>query len=72
MLVGESVSASDIVDAERRKLAIEHLSQSEMRLSQIVGLLGYGNQSALNRSCQRWFGKSPGAVRESIQRGERI
>lgn len=62
-LAQESASAGDIIDDERRKLAAEHLARPEMRLSQIVGLLGYSNQSAFNRSCQRWFGRAPGVIR---------
>ena len=32
---------------------------------QIAGLLGYSEQSALNRSCRRWFGQTPRQYRAS-------
>jgi AraC-like DNA-binding protein len=34
-----------------------------LEFSHIAGLLGYTEQSALNRSCRRWFGKTPGECR---------
>jgi AraC-like DNA-binding protein len=30
-----------------------------MPFSQIAGLLGYSEQSAFNRACRLWFGKTP-------------
>lgn len=35
------------------------LTEPGLHRHQIVGLLGYTQQSALNRSCRRWFGKTP-------------
>ena len=40
-----------------------------LHLSQITGLLGYSEQSALNRSCRRWFGKTPRQYRAELQVG---
>ena len=34
-------------------------------VSQIAGLLGYTEQSTLNRSCRRWFGMTPRQYRAS-------
>lgn len=53
----------DVLDRERRLLAERYLAQSGLYLGQISGLLGYAEQSAFNRSCRRWFGKTPRAIR---------
>jgi len=49
----------DLIERERRAQAAKYLAEPGLRLSQIAGLLGYTEQSALNRSCRRWFGKTP-------------
>ena len=40
----------------------------EMRipLAQLAGLLGFSEQSAMTRSCRRWFGVPPSALRRQI------
>ena len=58
-MVDEGVRCQDIIDRERRTQAARYLAEPGLHLSQIAGLLGYTEQSALNRSCQRWFGKTP-------------
>lgn len=64
-LAERGLTLAGIVDAERRRLAEAHLSQPEMLLTQVTGLLGYANQSALNRSCRRWFNATPEQLRRS-------
>ena len=54
-----------LLDAERRALARHYLSEPDLRLTQIAGMLGYSDQSALNRSCRRWFGTTPRALRKA-------
>ncbi|MET0474596.1 MAG: AraC family transcriptional regulator [Mycobacterium sp.] len=58
-LAAEGVRCQDVIDSERRKLAVKYLAKPGLQLGQIAGLLGYTEQSALNRSCRRWFGKTP-------------
>lgn len=53
----------DIVDGVRRNRAEEYLPHRDIPLIQIAALLGYNNQTSLNRSCLRWFGKPPNALR---------
>ncbi|HEY1089865.1 MAG TPA: AraC family transcriptional regulator [Burkholderiaceae bacterium] len=53
----------DIVDDVRRSRAQEYLRYGAMPLSQLTGLLGYSDQSSLNRSCVRWFGRTPAQLR---------
>lgn len=62
-LEAEGTRCQDVIDAERRMLAVKYLAKPGLELSQIAGMLGYTEQSALNRSCQRWFAKTPGQLR---------
>lgn len=55
----EGARCQDIIDRERRAQAARYLAEPDLHLSQIAGLLGYAEQSALNRSCRRWFGRTP-------------
>jgi AraC-like DNA-binding protein len=58
-LATEGARCQDVIDRERRTQAARYLAEPRLHLGQIAGLLGYTEQSALNRSCQRWFGKTP-------------
>jgi hypothetical protein len=61
----EGVRCHDIIDGERRAHAVRYLAVPGLHLQQIAGLLGYSEQSALNRSCRRWFGQTPRQYRAS-------
>ncbi len=52
-----------IKDRVRKFLAEGYLQQEVLNLGQIAGLLGYAEQSAFSRSCQRWFQASPRQIR---------
>ena len=65
-LVTEGVRCQDLIDRERRTLAATYLAEPELHLSQIAGLLGYAEQSTLNRSCRRWFGQTPRQYRAAL------
>jgi AraC-like DNA-binding protein len=62
-LAAEGRRCQEVIERERRALAARYLAEPGLPLSQIASLLGYAEQSALNRSCRRWFGKTPGQVR---------
>lgn len=53
-----------IKDEVRSEMAHRYLTKSSLPLSQITALLGYSQQSALTRSCQRWFNCKPLALRQ--------
>jgi len=55
----EGARCQDIIDRERRAQAARYFAEPDLHLAQIAGLLGYAEQSALNRSCRRWFGRTP-------------
>lgn len=65
-LTAEGHEFEVLVDSERRALAEYYLSEPELRLTQITGMLGYSDQSALNRSCRRWFNATPRQIRQRL------
>ena len=67
-LVTEDVRCQDLIERERRVLATRYLAEPGLQLGQIAGLLGYAEQSTLNRSCRRWFGKTPRQYRAELQK----
>ncbi|GJF08824.1 HTH-type transcriptional regulator VirS [Mycolicibacterium cyprinidarum] len=66
-LATEDVRCQDLIERERRALATKYLAEPGLHLGQIAGLLGYAEQSTLNRSCRRWFGKTPRQYRADLQ-----
>lgn len=58
-LAAEGARCQDLIDLQRRALAAVYLAEPELPFSQIAGLLGYAEQSVLNRSCRRWIGMTP-------------
>jgi AraC-like DNA-binding protein len=60
----EGTRCQDVIDRERRAQAALYLAEPDLRISHIAGLLGYSEQSTLNRSCRRWFGKTPKQCRD--------
>ncbi len=65
-LADEGAHCHDLIEGARREQAARYLAQPGLHLSQIAGLLGYAEQSTLNRSCRRWFGKTPSQVRADL------
>ncbi|WP_183092360.1 AraC family transcriptional regulator [Nocardioides stalactiti] len=68
-LLEEGIRCQDVIDRERRHQAGRYLAEPGLGLSQIAGLLGYAEQSTFNRSCRRWFGKTPRQVRAGLDAG---
>ncbi|HUR74677.1 MAG TPA: helix-turn-helix domain-containing protein, partial [Sporichthya sp.] len=65
-LAAEGVSGQDVIEQARREQAAKYLAEPRFLLSQIAGLLGYAEQSTLNRSCRRWFGRTPRQYRAEL------
>ncbi len=51
-------------DEVRKETALRYLCETRIPLSQISGMLGLSEQSALARSCKRWFGITPLRLRK--------
>lgn len=62
-LAAQNLYFDEIVDAIRRARALEYLQYPAIPLAQVSALLGYSEQSSLNRACLRWFGQTPATVR---------
>lgn len=60
-------SFATLADTVRREEAERYLGETNLPLSGLATTLGYSEQSVLARSCQRWFGASPSAVRRRLQ-----
>ena len=58
-LQDEGVSFVQIVEDVKRNLAILYLSSGKCNVKDVAHLLGYKEQSALNRAFKRWTGKTP-------------
>ncbi|HEU4428956.1 MAG TPA: AraC family transcriptional regulator ligand-binding domain-containing protein, partial [Myxococcota bacterium] len=57
----------ELRDAHRRKLAIKLLSDTSLTAGEIAHRLGYEDASNFGKACHRWFGLSPGALRERMR-----
>jgi AraC-like DNA-binding protein len=64
-LENEGTSFQALADAARRERAEQLLSQSELSVEAIAGLLGYATPSAFGRAFRRWHSESPGYWRVS-------
>ncbi|MEH6609180.1 MAG: AraC family transcriptional regulator [Halioglobus sp.] len=58
-LSDEQTSYQMLLDKIRRELAVKHLIQGDMQLTQLAYLLGYSELSAFSRSFKKWYGMSP-------------
>ena len=62
----EGVRFADVRDAVMREAALRYLA-GPLPLVQVGEHLGLSEQSALTRSCKRWFGETPLAIRRREQ-----
>lgn len=62
-LAAGGASFEEIKSDIRRTLAQHYLQNTHLPLSQVAALLDYSEQSALTRSCHRWFGQTPLTLR---------
>ena len=64
-LSAQGASFSQLLDAVRRQLAEQYLSDPSLSLSEIGFLLGFREQSTFTRAFRRWTGKAPSAMRDT-------
>lgn len=62
-LSAEQCSFEDLREDVRKEVALRYLRDTRVPLSQLSSLLGLSEQSALTRSCRRWFGTTPARLR---------
>lgn len=63
-----NVCFEDVIDNLRRRRAEQLLPLIALPLSRIADCLGYSSQSSFTRSCHRWFGESPLALRARLSK----
>lgn len=64
-LAEENTSFGELLDDVRRRAARRYLTRTDMPMTQVADLLGFSEQSALSRSCQRWWKTTPTQVRRA-------
>ncbi len=64
-LEAEGSSFEEIREEVRKQSALRYLCETRVPLTQLAGLLGLSEQSALTRSCRRWFAATPSQIRKS-------
>lgn len=62
-LRAEGTTFERLKDEARAELARTYLANPELPMSQVAALLDYSEQSALSRSCRRWFNETPRQLR---------
>lgn len=58
-LADEGTSFAQLLENTRKTMATRYLRESEVSLTQLSGMLGYGDLVAFSRAFHRWYGKSP-------------
>lgn len=64
-LDSEGSSFEAIREELRQDAALRYLRETRIPLGQLAGMLGFSEQSAFTRSCRRWFGQAPSALRKT-------
>jgi len=64
----EKNSYSHIYKSIRQEMAGEYIQDSQMSMIEIAYLLGFSEQANFTRAFRRWYGTSPSAARENLQK----
>lgn len=67
-LADEQTSLRQLVDDERRQLALALVADLRVSLVDVAFRLGFSDQAAFSRAFSRWTGRSPGAHRRALSR----
>lgn len=62
-LAAEDTTFAALLDDVRRDEARRYLTTTDMPMGQIASLLGFAEQATFTRSCRRWWGCTPTALR---------
>jgi AraC-like DNA-binding protein len=65
----EGTTFERLKDEARAELARGYIANRDLPLSHVAALLDYSEQSALTRSCRRWFGRTPRRLRTELSSG---
>ena len=64
-LESHAVRYTELVEAQREKLARIYLRQTRMPLDEVAERLGYGEQTSFGRAFKRWTGMTPQSFRNA-------
>jgi AraC-like DNA-binding protein len=59
----QGTSYQTLLDDVRQELAVWYLKHTEMPAEAVAERLGYSDTSNFSRTCKRWFGLTPRAIR---------
>ena len=62
----QNIRFEQIIDDLRRQRATELLALKALPMTRIAECLGYSSQTTFTRSCRRWFGEAPQALRQRL------
>lgn len=62
-LKAQGTTYQTLLDDVRQELAVWYLLQTKMPVEAIAEQLGYRDTSNFSRTCKRWFGRTPRAIR---------
>lgn len=62
-----NTSYQEILDNARKRIAVDHLANTNKTVDEIAGLLGYNDPSNFGRAFKKWKGMSPSGYRVSTQ-----
>lgn len=64
-LAEEETTFEAVLDSVRRETAHRYLTTTDLPMTQVAALVGFGEQSSLARAVRRWEGSSPRDVRRA-------
>lgn len=64
-LEAEGTTFAEVLDGLRAARARTYLTSTDMPMTQVAAALGLSEQSALSRSCRRWWDRTPSQVRRA-------
>jgi AraC-like DNA-binding protein len=65
-LAGTGVSYSRLVDGVRRDLALKHIGDAGLSISEIAYLLHFADSTAFYRAFKRWTSEAPAQYRSTL------
>ena len=66
-LQADGTSFQQLLDAARKERALWFLQHTALAVEEIAGRLGYVDTSNFSRTVRRWFGATPGTLREAAR-----